>query len=438
MQHAARACRGVGRQVAQSPLGGAVDLATRGLATATPADEVVDQMIAYARDHYRDNPDQVDDILKGGLAMDVSGISQQRLWLARADTAAEWSDWRQSAGHAAAAYAAPAPSDAPGATEGKSMAVYSGVAALLADGQDVEAGEALERPGVGRLAGPSHAALLAMLGTTFRACTAEDIAFFQSCSAAQPPEARAALDREVAAAQLTQAWTAGAYAPACLDGSTVMESTARAVDTATAAATAQGSHAALGPLSSPLRCGEALADAHLLRAQVHGLQGRWEESEESLAAALSVVEGVSAGGHPRLAFPLALLAHVYSRTARVTLAEGLYREATKLLQLDPRREAPSVSAPAAPAPAHWTVGAMLSWRYGQLLTALPRRGTEAAAWQALGLRLAEPLSAIMPMQTLLGPLDVLTQKGAQPVPGMLLSLPFRRAVPLVSCTMDPP
>lgn len=84
------------------------------------------------------------------------------------------------------------------------MAVYSGVAALLADGQDVEAGEALERPGVGRLAGPSHAALLAMLGTTFRACTAEDIAFFQSCSAAQPPEARAALDREVAAAQLTQ------------------------------------------------------------------------------------------------------------------------------------------------------------------------------------------------------------------------------------------
>lgn len=53
MQHAARACRGVGRLVAQSPLGGAVDLATRGLATATPADEVVDQMIAYARDHYR-------------------------------------------------------------------------------------------------------------------------------------------------------------------------------------------------------------------------------------------------------------------------------------------------------------------------------------------------------------------------------------------------
>lgn len=107
MQHAARACRCVGRQVAQAPLGGAAELAIRGLATATPADEVVDQMIAYARDHYRvselggpglhwvcvlglqvaqpsdglvvqDSPDQVDDILKGGLAMDVSGLSQQR------------------------------------------------------------------------------------------------------------------------------------------------------------------------------------------------------------------------------------------------------------------------------------------------------------------------------------------------------------------------
>lgn len=37
----------------------------------------------------------------------------------------------------------------------------------------------------------------------------------------------------------------------------------------------------------------------------------------------------------RVALVLLLTAHLYSRTGRVTLAEGLYREATKLMQLSP-------------------------------------------------------------------------------------------------------
>ena len=36
-----------------------------------------------------------------------------------------------------------------------------------------------------------------------------------------------------------------------------------------------------------------------------------------------------------LALVLLLTAHAYSRTGRVTLAEGLYREAAKMLQLRP-------------------------------------------------------------------------------------------------------
>ena len=40
---------------------------------------------------------------------------------------------------------------------------------------------------------------------------------------------------------------------------------------------------------------------------------------------MSTVEGIGGSNRPRLAIPLLVLAKVYSRSGRVTLAEGLYR-----------------------------------------------------------------------------------------------------------------
>ncbi len=52
--------------------------------------------------------------------------------------------------------------------------------------------------------------------------------------------------------------------------------------------------------------------------------------------------------HPRVALVLAQLGWVYSRTARVTFAEGLYRECAKILRLEqPARWQAQVRAVAA-------------------------------------------------------------------------------------------
>jgi hypothetical protein len=52
---------------------------------------------------------------------------------------------------------------------------------------------------------------------------------------------------------------------------------------------------------------------------------------------------VSGDGNARVALPLVLLGTLYGRTARATLAEGLYREAAKMLRLAPGPLAPELS-----------------------------------------------------------------------------------------------
>lgn len=51
--------------------------------------------------------------------------------------------------------------------------------------------------------------------------------------------------------------------------------------------------------------------------------------------ALAAAEAVSGSQRLRVALVLLLTAHAYSRTGRVTLSEGLYREAAKMLELSP-------------------------------------------------------------------------------------------------------
>lgn len=63
----------------------------------------------------------------------------------------------------------------------------------------------------------------------------------------------------------------------------------------------------------------------------------WEEAEERLSKALSAAEAAAGEAAPLLAPVLTMLGVVYSRTARVTFGEGMFREAAKLSKLDPAR-----------------------------------------------------------------------------------------------------
>ncbi|KAJ9514091.1 hypothetical protein QJQ45_002207 [Haematococcus lacustris] len=108
----------------------------------------------------------------------------------------------------------------------------------------------------------------------------------------------------------------------------------------------------------------------------------WDEAEELLGAGIKAAEGVSGEHHPRLVPLLTCLAHCYSRTARVTFAEGLLRECVRILKLDPQRGLAQALAPSKRL-LHPSLTALLAWRYCQLLAALPNRGSEGAAWKLL-------------------------------------------------------
>jgi hypothetical protein len=71
---------------------------------------------------------------------------------------------------------------------------------------------------------------------------------------------------------------------------------------------------------------------------------------------------------------LSLLATAYCRSGRVILAEGLLRQACRKLHIS------LGSAWQAPHGCHASCAAHVSWLYAQLLTALPKRDTEAGQW----------------------------------------------------------
>lgn len=78
-----------------------------------------------------------------------------------------------------------------------------------------------------------------------------------------------------------------------------------------------------------------------------------------------------------LAVPLSFLATAYSRTGRVVLAEGVLREASKLLQLSRDRIPAPIPSSGAP---HASLQSRVAWQSAQLYAALPKRGAEAQAW----------------------------------------------------------
>jgi hypothetical protein len=86
------------------------------------------------------------------------------------------------------------------------------------------------------------------------------------------------------------------------------------------------------------------------------------------------------------AMALTLLAAAYCRSGRVLLAEGLLREASKKLRLT-REGLCSTWHP--PHGCHASCAAHVAWQHAQLLTALPKRSTEAQQWADVGHKLWE-------------------------------------------------
>jgi hypothetical protein len=196
---------------------------------------------------------------------------------------------------------------------------------------------------------------------------------------------------------------------------------------------------------------EIAADARVAAAQAHAAARRWPEAEEQLSLAVKSGEAAAGGDarYPGLVAPLTLLGDVYARTARVTFAEGMYREAARLAGVvvlasggggGEAAGGGSVAAAASsdgslsssesagPHSVHPSLGALAAWRYAQLLTALPRRETEARAWAAAGERLwrrgagkGDSLAAT------LGDLDCRTGRSASREGG-IVSLLCRRLV----------
>lgn len=157
-------------------------------------------------------------------------------------------------------------------------------------------------------------------------------------------------------------------------------------------------------------------------AQTAVTKQAWTQAEELLSKALKIAEQLHGGNDqtPQVGVVLGLLGHVYARSKRITLAEGLHRQAVKLMKLDPAAPIPALRAPV-----HSSLAAAAAWRYAQLLAALPRRSTEASSWEHFA---AAQLPKGQTAESVLGPLEIL-KGGADGSSGVVVDLLLMRALP---------
>lgn len=82
-------------------------------------------------------------------------------------------------------------------------------------------------------------------------------------------------------------------------------------------------------------------------------------------------------------------------------------------------------------PVHGSVASAAAWRYAQLLTALPKRETEASAWQQLAAGHWASLNdwaQHIELEEVLGPLDIL-KGGKDTSTGIILDMRLLRGLP---------
>ncbi|KAL4857793.1 hypothetical protein ACK3TF_002209 [Chlorella vulgaris] len=424
----------------------------RCLSTAASAD-VVGEMISFARDNFKTNQEQAIDVLTSGLQYMSTGPDAGRLYLAQAEIEADRNRWREVADltRKAATAASDAQTSSHTAAESLLISEVELYAACiharcsLAQGRDAEAFRAAQlcmevaresftadgaedRRWQGLVMASSVAGMVQHASAEY-VSAGESFAAVLSLAGHQDPRGGPPAERDhLVPEALKQAAAFRLSEGSASEAQALGKRAAAAAEQAVSSAKGSTGKCVAGVLLSPLFTGEALADSYLVQAQACMAATDWEAAEEALSCALSAAEAVSGAVCPRVALVLLLTAQTYSRTGRVTLAEGLYREAAKMLQLKPGSE-DAVELQAV----HTSVGALLAWRYCQLLTAMPRRttGKEAASWEKLGRALHEdaPIGGLGDTpEAVLGTLNALTGKG-QAGRGVVLDMMCRRVLP---------
>ncbi|KAK9844083.1 hypothetical protein WJX81_004209 [Elliptochloris bilobata] len=183
----------------------------------------------------------------------------------------------------------------------------------------------------------------------------------------------------------------------------------------------------LDTLLPPAQAAELVASALAGKAHIAMERADWDAAEELLSQALKLAEGISGAKHPRIAPLLTLLATVFARTARVTVAEGIFRTAAKVAGLEPFAPGPQ---PPLPRCVHPAAAAALAWRHAQLLSALPKRETETDAWAQTGQALfgAVPNGFGDEIEEAFGGLEGLRAGGGGLGAGYVVDVTLRRAL----------
>lgn len=135
-------------------------------------------------------------------------------------------------------------------------------------------------------------------------------------------------------------------------------------------------------LASSLPALEVLeADAHCGLSQLHVCTQSWKEAESHAEMCLAAAERAGEDSHPRIGMALLQLGHIFFHTNRLTLGEGLYRKSGELLNDTVAHDFPNKVA------VHPTTIALWNWRYAQLLSLMPKRGSEVAALKTEAIQL---------------------------------------------------
>jgi hypothetical protein len=351
----------------------------------------------------------LDALLSVAPALASSNLPLCRVLLAASDAHAclgEWAEASREAGRALDAALQESDGDDHGGGTApllRSAAALAAVRAALVAGDDA-----------GRLASSAGAVVLPGLGdlvTIMSAAKADESAATDECC---PLVMLARGRRHVAAAMRAAAASADAKAAAAAAAphtDAALPALERCAELAEKMAGEGDAAADNASFSRPLWL-EVAADARCAQGQAAAAARRWPDAEERLSAAVKLGEAAAGGDAraPGLVAPLTLLGDVYARTARVMFAEGMYREAARLAGVeaaiggggrgggggeggggggDGSSSGPSSSSSSAGGPrvVHPSLGALAAWRYAQLLTALPKRETEAKAWAAAAGRL---------------------------------------------------
>ncbi|GIL44694.1 hypothetical protein Vafri_2217 [Volvox africanus] len=465
------------------------------VAASASAPSAVDQIIEYAVAQRKANPDMAIDVLMSGLSYtnpEADPIGSSRLHFAIAQLEADRNSWGKAQDKASSSLRLAAGCTSSFGTTAADLTLDAGslaTRALLIMGHDGEA-----------------QSLAAECELALRAAESSALADTQQISSRSPTSSRSIAHTRslalLAIATHTNASTAGGAAVDALATALVQDPETAQTDRSLADAAhglgllralqgrwdAAAAHlsAAAAAATAAAAADEAVAVAALpaawMRQQHHrevaadALTGRaqllmrareWGEAEELMGEALKSMEAVYGERSPSLAPLLMLLGYTYSRSARVTFAEGLYREAAKLLRLDPARvhqhrqepqqleEHPhhhpqlqltneqrhaqqsrsSLLQVSADAGVHASIVAVLSWRYAQLLWVLPNRGGEASMWERCAREFWAASRGLgeREIESVLGGEGHLKGEGPEGS-GVLFSTRYRRAWPCLSAS----